>query len=125
MTNTSTIDTAFVPADIAAPVKVVSITNPNDLSEMYALIGCDTVERVSHLLALERAEMWVDENGLLTVAPVLNIRASMIAGIRIYGNAIITGPSMTTLKMAECPRDFFNRVEEAAKAWLDRRPTRA
>jgi hypothetical protein len=67
------------------------------LPAMYALIGCSFVERVSCLL-LPMSRLWVDEEGGLQQmefggrrAPQLNVRASILAGQRIWGNVIVCG----------------------------------
>ena len=69
------------------------------LPAMYALIGCTFVERVSCLL-LPMSRLWVDEEGGLQGhrvefqgkrPPLLNARASILAGQRIWGNVLVCG----------------------------------
>lgn len=115
---TATLPVAFVSADLTVPCRGELIDIGMGLGDMYNLIGCSLVERVSQLLGLEEAEMWVDEEGMLNGSP-LNIRASMIAGTSIHGNAIITGRDLTSLRM-DCPKAFFDRVQVLAEEWIAR-----
>jgi hypothetical protein len=121
-TDTRTIHAAFIPVRMTDPVKVVPVSR--DLSDLYSLIGCEMLERVSFppaIVSRVSIEMWVDEEGALKADRVMNIRASIIAGRVIFGNAILSGESndsgLTTLYL-ECPKDFFDRVEALAKAWI-------
>lgn len=117
---TATLPVAFVPVDVTSPCRGELIVDMHrqGLGDMYTLIGCSLVERVPQLLGLEEAEMWVDEEGMLKGSP-LNIRASMIAGTFIHGNAIITGRDLTSLRM-DCPKMFFDNVQTLAEEWIAR-----
>jgi hypothetical protein len=119
-TDTRTIYAAFIPVRMTDPVKVVPVSR--DLSDLYTHIGCEMLERVGHPIFTRMSiEMWVDEEGALKADRVMNIRASIIAGRVIFGNAILSGESndsgLTALYL-ECPKDFFDRVEALAKAWI-------
>jgi hypothetical protein len=121
-TDTRTIHAAFIPVRMTDPVKVVPVSR--DLSDLYSLIGCEMVERVSFppaIVSRVSIEMWVDEEGALKADRVMNIRASIIAGRVIFGNAILSGESndsgLTTLYL-DCPKSFIDRVEILAKMWI-------
>jgi hypothetical protein len=121
-TDTRSIHAAFIPVRMTDPVKVVPVCR--DLSDLYSLIGCEMVERVSFppaIVSRVSIEMWVDEEGALKADKVMNVRASIIAGRVIYGNAVLSGESndsgLTTLYL-ECPKDFIDRVEVLAKMWI-------
>jgi len=113
MKNTTTIPAVIIPAKITEKVAVIDITN--ELSSMYAPIGCDIVEPVA-LSETYKACLWVDEEGLCKSAPI-NIRASCLAGRPIYGNAIMAGQdkecNIVPLSLA-CPKIFFDSLEEEA-----------
>jgi hypothetical protein len=116
---TATLPVAFVPVDVTIPCRGELLVDMHEqgLADMYKLIGCELVERVPHLLALEEAEMWVDEEGSCRRGARRNLRASMIAGVTIYGNAIITGRDLTCLRM-DCPKAFFDNVQTLAEEWM-------
>jgi hypothetical protein len=120
----TTIPTAFLPADLTIPVRgeFIDIGKAHGYEDMTRLIGCNcqTVERIGSLLGLEEAEMWMDE--CQSDLP-LNLRATMIAGMHVYGDVVITGPmvdsTITSLRM-DCPKAFFDRVQKLAEAWVAR-----
>lgn len=88
----------YVPQDIRYQMHGVVLPELHKtLPAMYALIGCTFVERVS-CLVLPMSRLWVDEEGGLQRvefqgrrAPLLNARASILAGQRIWGNVIVCG----------------------------------
>lgn len=59
-----------------------------ELQWMYEVIGCQYVEMV---VVTDQLTLWVDEEGLLKEAPVLNAVASFLAKTRIAGNALLLG----------------------------------
>lgn len=82
------------------------------LEQMYAAIGCDTVE---HVGIGEGASLWCDENGLAVAMPVLNRKATMLyrsayedrlgaadlAELAIVGNAIFSYSKARLAKQLE------------------------
>ena len=90
----------YVPQDIRYQMHGVVLPELHKtLPAMYALIGCSFVERVSCLL-LPMSRLWVDEEGGLQGhrvefqgkrPPLLNVRASILAGQRIWGNVLVCG----------------------------------
>ena len=88
----------YVPQDIRYQMHGVVLPELHKtLPAMYALIGCTFVERVS-CLVLPMSRLWVDEEGGLQRVefqgkrpPLLNVRASILAGQRIWGNVLVCG----------------------------------
>lgn len=90
----------YVPQDIRYQMHGVVLPELHKtLPAMYALIGCTFVERVS-CLVLPMSRLWVDEEGGLQGhrvefqgkrPPLLNARASILAGQRIWGNVLVCG----------------------------------
>jgi hypothetical protein len=88
----------LVPQDIRYQMHGVVLPELHKtLPAMYALIGCSFVERVS-CLVLPMSRLWVDEEGGLQRvefggkrSPLLNVRASILAGQPIRGNVIVCG----------------------------------
>ena len=88
----------YVPQDIRYQMHGVVLPELHKtLPAMYALIGCTFVERVS-CLVLPMSRLWVDEEGGLQRVefqgkrpPLLNARASILAGQRIWGNVLVCG----------------------------------
>lgn len=88
----------YVPQDIRYQMHGVVLPELHKtLPAMYALIGCSFVERVS-CLVLPMSRLWVDEEGGLQRVefqgkrpPLLNARASILAGQRIWGNVLVCG----------------------------------
>ena len=88
----------YVPQDIRYQLHGVVLPELHKtLPAMYALIGCTFVERVS-CLVLPMSRLWVDEEGGLQRVefqgkrpPLLNARASLLAGQRIWGNVLVCG----------------------------------
>ena len=88
----------YVPQDIRYQMHSVVLPELHKtLPAMYALIGCTFVERVS-CLVLPMSRLWVDEEGGLQRVefqgkrpPLLNARASILAGQRIWGNVLVCG----------------------------------
>ena len=88
----------YVPQDIRYQMHGVVLPELHKtLPAMYALIGCSFVERVS-CLVLPMSRLWVDEEGGLQRVefqgrrtPLLNVRASILAGQRIWGNVLVCG----------------------------------
>ena len=90
----------YVPQDIRYQMHSVVLPELHKtLPAMYALIGCSFVERVS-CLVLPMSRLWVDEEGGLQGhrvefqgkrPPLLNARASILAGQRIWGNVLVCG----------------------------------
>ena len=88
----------YVPQDIRYQMHGVVLPELHKtLPAMYALIGCSFVERVS-CLVLPMSRLWVDEEGGLQRvefqgkrSPLLNVRASILAGQRIWCNVLVCG----------------------------------
>ena len=85
----------LLPAD-DGPLRLVKA---DDLTDMYAAIGCDTIDVVGLKRAVgylppgagDERDGWalvVDDNGLLTGKP-LNRRASILYGARSHGQVIV------------------------------------
>ena len=116
-TPSNTLHVAFIPANLFDPIKIVQITS--DLSSMYPIIGCDIVEPVA-LDTNYKSNLWVDEEALCKANPIINLRASCLAGRPVYGNAIFAGEKMTedgpeidTLCIP-CPKIFFDLLQQEA-----------
>ena len=107
---------AHIPANFTQPIKVVDITD--NLSSMYPILDCNIVERVA-MHSSYRAAMWVSEEGAIVNFSKLNLRASVIVGHEIYGDAIMAGEdtegNITSLQIS-CPKIFFDMVEEECQA---------
>lgn len=96
--HTIGVQALLVPQDIRYHMHGVVLPELHKtLPAMYALIGCTFVERVS-CLVLPMSRLWVDEEGGLQRmefggkrSPLLNVRASILAGQRIWGNVIVCG----------------------------------
>jgi len=96
--HTIGVQALLVPQDIRYHMHGVVLPELHKtLPAMYALIGCSFVERVS-CLVLPMSRLWVDEEGGLQRvefqgkrSPLLNVRASILAGQRIWGNVIVCG----------------------------------
>ena len=93
MTNTTAI---LIPSDLSRPMSPVTVRGTGDdlhLGDLYAAIGCDLVDAVrpdhSHF-SRNGGMIWVDDEGLLKPEPEPNLRASIIAGRPLYGDAVYT-----------------------------------
>jgi hypothetical protein len=87
MHNTNNIVALLIPADLAAPMKPVEITT--DLASMYPIIGTTIVQPVA-LRHFPDCMLWMDED--IMCHPnncVPNLRATVLAGIGLYGTAIL------------------------------------
>ena len=90
----------FLPTGIICIAQIMKNFRP-DLDFYYNAIGCDTVDIVSayafsDIDGLENVQLIVDDNGLMTDSPQVNILASLLYGCRkhgqpIVGNAIVAG----------------------------------
>ena len=128
MSNTTN-NALLIPADLNAACKSVHIPN-RDLFEVSKIIGCEYVALVNVLPIIRQGigmdtDLWVDDCGLLVERPVLNVRASIISGQRLYGNAILTGREMTDegeamadLKFRSCVVEFLNILQMAAESMV-------
>ena len=128
MTNTTN-NALLIPADLNAACKSVHIPN-RDLFEVSKIIGCEYVALVNVLPIIRQGigmdtDLWVDDCGLLVESPVLNVRASIISGQRLYGNAILTGrvlteegATMADLKFRSCVVEFLNNLQTTAQDWI-------
>ena len=107
---------ALVPANMAEPIKVIPL---NGFADLYPAIGCDLVQPVQNLLGIDGPVMWVDEEGVCVGKP-MNVRASIIAGQRIVGNAVLTGTKDGDIAplLIDCPAIFFDRINVLAKDWI-------
>lgn len=127
--STTTYNALSIPTDINTPCRALVIPS-NDLSHIATHIGCEYVARVDLLSIVNEGigmdtDMWVDDCGLLVERPVLNIRASIITGQRIFGNAVITGRdndpeggSICDLKFKSCAVEFIRILQTAAQDWI-------
>jgi len=87
MHNTNNIVALLIPADLAVPMKPVEITT--DLASMYPIIGTTIVQPVA-LRHFPDCLLWMDED--IMCHPnncVPNLRATILAGIGLYGTAIL------------------------------------
>lgn len=115
-TTSNEIAVAVIPANVfeAVSVKVISPS----LSSMYPVIGCSLVERVQ-VAGIKEATLWVDEEGICNGKP-LNLRASIIAGQPLFGDAIMAGDngsSVTSLSIP-CPKMYFDIVQKEAMEYF-------
>lgn len=113
-TTNNNIPAAFIPANICDPIKTVDITT--DLSSMYPIIGCTIVEPVA-LHRSYNATLWVDEEGFCK-QNILNLRASVLCGRPIVGDAIMAGTDgkkIVPLSL-NCPKILFDSVQAEAEA---------
>jgi hypothetical protein len=127
MANTTTIPALLIPADLTLPFRTISLPKgDNTLMAMYPEIGCEIVARVNMSKTVDEVigmpvDLWVDDCGLLTDAPVLNIRASILAGQELYGNAVLTGSTrmhddITDLQFVRiCAANFLERLQKLAE----------
>jgi len=130
MSTAPTVNALFIPADIGPACRTITLHN-NDyvLQGVADCIGCEYVETVTLLPIIREGigmptDMWVDESGLLNDSPI-NVRASIITGRRIYGNAVITGRKMTRegdticdLKFKSCVLEFLRLLQNTAEDWI-------
>lgn len=72
---------------VHANTNAVLIPGGVSLQDMYALIGCRTVEPVH----VNGVDIWVDEEGTFVDTPEMNPIASRLSGHRIFGTAIFRG----------------------------------
>jgi hypothetical protein len=86
----------LIPADLSTPMSPVTVRGTGDdlnLQDLYAAIGCTLVDAVrpdhSHF-SRKGGMIWVDDEGLLKADPQPNLRASILAGRPLYGNAVYT-----------------------------------
>ena len=86
----------LIPSDLSVPMSPVTVRGNGDnleFQDLYAAIGCSLVEPVrpdhSHF-SRKGGTIWVDEEGLLKADPQPNVRASILAGRPLYGNAVYT-----------------------------------
>ena len=93
----SPIAALFLPADTSVPADLFDIHDKSIVKVLYERIGCDLVERVSVqpevCQRVGRMALWIDESGLLKNSPRINLRASILAGRELYGNAVLCGDS--------------------------------
>ena len=127
--STTTFNALSVPTDLNTPCHALVIPS-DDLSHIASHIGCDYVARVDLLPLVNEGigmdtDMWVDDCGLLVDRPVLNVRASIITGQQIFGNAVITGrnndpegDSICDLKFKGCVLEFLNILQRTAQDWV-------
>ena len=117
--NASPVFALFIPANMEQPIRVVPLISDNPLRDMYSLMGCEIVQRISHLISTtEPVALWVDEEGAMK-PNLMNVRASIIAGIPLMGDAILAGDNggdIVSLRM-ECPAEFMSRIEAFSHDW--------
>lgn len=87
----------FLPADTSVPADLFDLQDSSTFKLLYERIGCDLVERVSVEAEVSKRiapmALWIDESGLLKDSPRINLRASILAGRELYGNAVLCGDS--------------------------------
>ena len=94
-TTVTTITAFFIPADPNTPMRGQEVRRFDEdglcLPDLYAVIGCSLVEavHVDGFVAHGGMSLWCDEEALCKGDPELNLRASCLAGRRIYGNALL------------------------------------
>ena len=127
--STTTYNSLAIPTDLNTPCHVLVIPG-DDLSHIASHIGCEYVARVDLLPIINKGigmdtDMWVDDCGLLVDRPVLNVRASIITGQQIFGNAVITGrnndpegDSICDLKFRACVLEFLRILQTAAESMV-------
>jgi len=85
----------FIPSSLTDPMRPVDLGDTSSLKPLRDLIGCSLVERVLPCdLVTEQLPpmaLWIDEEGRCKNSPVLNVRASVLAGQEIYGNVVVCG----------------------------------
>ena len=93
-----TITTYKLPTDLYTPGCPVQIgytpDNGLDLNEMYQNLNCDLVTAVqspcfSQLSTGGSLVLWCDDEALLKADPVLNLRATILAGQPVYGPVLV------------------------------------
>ena len=107
-----TVYAASIPADHTSPITTVEL--PEGFDSLYTVIGCDLVEAVR---VDSETTLWCDEEALCKAEPKLNIRASLICGHNIFGNAVLCGDedgAVVSLLMP-CPKVFFDAVQKEAE----------
>lgn len=88
-----------------AEINIVDFSS-HELEDYYRLIDCETIDIVScyglHEISLGNitAELVVDDEGLFTETPIVNIPASLLYGVQqhgqpIVGNALVVKPIET------------------------------
>ena len=87
-----TITTYKLPTDLYTPGCPVQIgysrDNGMNLNEMYQSLNCDLVTAVQSS-CFPGLTLWCDDEALLKADPVLNLRASILAGQPIYGPVLV------------------------------------
>jgi len=95
--TTMKIPAILLPAALPEMPRPVDLVSVETLKSLREFIGCDIVERVSLDSQLNDIEtngvLWIDEEGRCKNSPQINIRASILAGTEIYGNALLCGDS--------------------------------
>ncbi len=120
MSNITTIPAILIPADITQPVRVVELNADNPLESMYPILSCRLVQPISvPLKHIERAMMWIDEEGLCIDNPRFNSRASIICNHPLVGDAILAGDNGENIVPFEmgCPAQFFKILQAEAEAF--------
>lgn len=89
-----------------AEINIVDFSS-HELEDYYRLIDCETIDIVScyglHEISLGNiaADLVIDDEGLFTETPIVNIPASLLRGVQqhgqpIVGNALVVKPIETT-----------------------------
>jgi hypothetical protein len=85
----------YLPAQTAEPIDIFDLKDASTLKPLYNRIGCSLVERVKpqvdFLNKIGPMCLWIDEEGRCKNEPIINLRASIIAGQELYGNAVLCG----------------------------------
>jgi hypothetical protein len=124
-TTTTIISVLLVPADRSYPMTMVNLRKGDyALTDMYKHMECDYVQTVP--VPRKGIVLWVDEEGTLKRDPKINVRASILAGQQIMGNAILSGQDslygVNNLKMDDLI-EFLNKVELSAHEMIKLHPS--
>lgn len=123
-TKTTTIPALLIPANLSLPMRTVEIPNSTDcLFTVSEMIGCTFVTRTDVSPEVHRAigmptDMWVDDCGLMVANPKFNLRAALLTGQNLYGDAILTGSTgedIVALAFKGCAKDFLDLVQRQAE----------
>jgi len=106
----------LIPANMETQIKeVILVGQPMSgtdertfLPAMYPLLDTQIVEHVD-CVVMPRTCLWCDENGHMRSAAV-NIRASILAGQPIVGDAMFCGDDGQSTMSLTLPGSFFNTL---------------
>ena len=111
------------------PVQIgYSPDNGLNLNEMYQSLNCDLVTAVQSP-CFPGLTLWCDDEALLRADPVLNLRASILAGQPVYGPVLVVSENRdgyarswspdNPLPFVPCELDSLaNRIASAVKATI-------